>query len=106
MCKGFKLFNLFFDPGHKKVDNAALLFGRKGSVLFHLVPFIKAATTAAGAGVLSHEYGVPSHGGLLFVIWNNFWGEAVSHEILGVAPYSVKPFFSNVILVILTKMEF
>ncbi len=55
------------------------------------MPFLQAATAAAGTGMLSFENRVTTHRGLFTIIIRVRWSKPSAHKILCMLPYGLYP---------------
>lgn len=76
-------------PRHKQIDNLLLLKGGKLFPFFDLVPFFKAASAAATAGMLSLKYRMTLCGGLTSVVFREGGSKPFPYKILGMAAYGI-----------------
>ena len=102
--RSFLLYFLF-DPRHEEVYYPLLLAFGEINALSHPIPFFRASSAAAGAGVLGDENGMSPHGGLFSVVVGDGGGEADGNEILCVDADGVKALFADVVLVPFRKVK-
>ena len=103
VCRLF--VHLPFYPGHKQIDNLFLLNVGKLFSFFDPIPFFKAVSAAAAAGVLSLKYRMPLCRGLTSVAFRKGGSKPISYKILGVAAYSIVAFLFYIQPVFVIKME-
>lgn len=76
-------------PRHKQIDNLFLLNVGKFFSFFDLIPFFKAASAAATAGMLSLKYRMTLCRGLTSVVFREGGSKPFPYKILGMAAYGI-----------------
>ena len=93
------------DPCHHEIHYFFLLQIGEFRSRSDPVPFVEAASAAAGAGVLCLKYRMSAHRRLLSVILNKCRCKSRSHKILGMRAYRVDALFINILYVPIGQMK-
>ncbi len=98
--------HLALEPAFNHLDNISFLIRRQGVTFRDSVPFLQAATAAAGSRVLGDKYRMPAKRGLFAVIVNYGRRQAFGYEVSGVADDCGQAFGLQVNEVLALEMEF
>ena len=96
---------LSVDPGHEKVNYAALARGGNRRAAGNLPPFFETSTAAGGGGMLGLEHGMPAHRCLSSVVRRVRRRESGTDEILGMAADRLHAIIFYVAPVLRRQME-
>lgn len=103
VCRLFAHLPLY--PRHKQVDDLLLLNGRQLLALLDSVPFFKATSATATAGMLSLKYRMTLGRGLTSVVFRKGGSKSLSYKVLGVAAYGIVSLLLYIQPVLVVKTE-
>lgn len=98
-------FYFIFYPRHKKIDYLFLLNVGQVNALGDFIPFIKAVSAAASAGVLRYKNGMSARRGLLSVVGNACRGKPLGNECFAMGADGFYAFFIYVLYITLRQMK-
>jgi hypothetical protein len=89
------------NPCHDKGNDEVLLSWRKLAPLRDAMPFVKASSAAAGAGVLRHKNWMSVHGGLSSVIGDVGGSKPRADKVFSMPAYGFQSSFLGVFALLL-----